>query len=357
MRLLMSKLIVADPNGTASRLSAEAGLALVRGNTALAARKHDEAGQILEMRMNAVGRAREKHYLRFLAATQFYKGGHYQHAAELAEKIDPKLLDARARELLPPFLKDVRERSSPGYPGRMKAKMDTLWAAHDWKGVLDLLAEHQYVMTPGGSAWARGICLRELGELKASAIFFAQAIRHRETVVPTIRHACCSVLELAISPDRDAAERFAMWLTDHMPNAASHAALAFARYAKLVHAPEHERAEIVREQISAMDNAVAGAEELLASVANDPLVRRLLLIAAGATALVCRWAGDDERATRFRQLAVRLDEENEIDFAAWFRHWDRMHELATPLADEIIRAAEREAASAKAPEPDFVVAA
>ena len=112
----MPGVIIADPNGTASALSGEGELALARGNTAMARAKHDEAGQILERRMKAVGRAREKHYLRFLAATQFYKGGHYRHAAELAEKIDPKLLDARARELLPNFLTDVRDRSGRGMP-------------------------------------------------------------------------------------------------------------------------------------------------------------------------------------------------------------------------------------------------
>lgn len=335
----MPKPIVADPKGTASVLNLEAMGALARGDTALAQQKRKEAGEILERRMKAVSRAREKHYLRFLAATQFYKGGLYQRASDLAEQIDPKLLDARARELLPPFLKDVRERSSPGYLGRMRAKMDVLWNSQDWKAVLELLAEHQYFLTPGGSAWVRGVCCLQLGEPKASAIFFAQAVRHPEAVALSLQQACSHVLDLAVTDRRDDAQRYAGWLKEFMPSAAVSAAVAFAEYAKLVHAPEAERDSIIRAQIAAMDLASAGADELLASVDGDLGVRRLLTIAAGATALTCRWYGDDERATAFRQLAIRLDQEKAIGMQSWFRHWDQIRESPTPLTPSLLERA------------------
>ena len=59
-----------------------------------------------------------RNLLMFLAATQYYRGGLYQDAARLAERIAPTTLPANTRNLLPDFLRDVRDRSSAGYVAR-----------------------------------------------------------------------------------------------------------------------------------------------------------------------------------------------------------------------------------------------
>jgi hypothetical protein len=111
-----------DIDGSARHTSAEGQMALATGDTALAQEKFAAAGDILLRNVGAVYKAMEKHLLRFLAATQFYKGGHYQRALELVEKIQARLLPKNVHDLLPPFLRDAKQRSLPGYAAGIRTE-------------------------------------------------------------------------------------------------------------------------------------------------------------------------------------------------------------------------------------------
>src|SRR5262249_51582156 len=134
--------------------SAEGFAALGVGDTALARKKHAEAGAILERDMKA-HRGSDKQLLRFLAATQYYKGGDYQKAKELANKIDARALPKHVRGLLPQFLNDVKFRASPNYEIGVRKTLLALWLQNEHEKALDVLKEHPYVIPPDRLAFLR----------------------------------------------------------------------------------------------------------------------------------------------------------------------------------------------------------
>lgn len=101
---------VVNMSDAATVAAAEGQAAFGVGDTALARRKYAEAGAILERELKVRHGGSEKQLLRFLAATQYFKGGDYPKARELANKIDARVLPKNVRGLLPQFLKDVKLR-------------------------------------------------------------------------------------------------------------------------------------------------------------------------------------------------------------------------------------------------------
>jgi tetratricopeptide (TPR) repeat protein len=166
-----------DKDGSATRTSAEGEMALATGDTALAREKFAAAGEILLRNMGAVYKAADKHLLRFLAATQFYKGGHYQRALDLSEKIQARLLPKNVRDLLPPFLRDVKHRSSSGYVVGIRQRLIQLWEGKRPNEILVLLQDHPYVFRPAALAYFRAVACEDIGDFRAAALFFADAIR------------------------------------------------------------------------------------------------------------------------------------------------------------------------------------
>ena len=152
-------------------------MALATGDTALAQEKFAAAGDILLRNVGAVYKAMEKHLLRFLAATQFYKGGHYQRALELVEKIQARLLPKNVHDLLPPFLRDAKQRSLPGYAAGIRTRLIQLWEGKLPNEILVLLQEHPYVFPPVLMAYIRTIACEDIGDFRAASLFFADVIR------------------------------------------------------------------------------------------------------------------------------------------------------------------------------------
>lgn len=67
-----------DRDGRSIIATAEGQAALAAGDTRLAQEKFAEAGSILEHEMQSATEEEQEHLLRFLAATQFYKGGPHE---------------------------------------------------------------------------------------------------------------------------------------------------------------------------------------------------------------------------------------------------------------------------------------
>ena len=120
-------------------------MALVKGEVALAKAKHAEAGEILERIAAGTNRAADKQFYRFLAATEYYKGGHYQRALTLAKKIQPASLAADVRSLFSKFMEDAKKRSSPNYEEQMRVILNKLQLAGKQKEMLVLFQNHPYL--------------------------------------------------------------------------------------------------------------------------------------------------------------------------------------------------------------------
>ncbi len=354
----MPRLIIADPNGTASVLGMEAIGALGRGDTALAQQKHGEAGRVLERRMKAVSRAREKHYLRFLAATQFYKGGHYQHAAELAEKIDPKLLDARARELLPNFLTDIRDRSGAGYAPRIGTELKALWEARDWNGLLATLADHQYVLPTSSMAYTRAMACLHLGKLRTAAVFFALAYRDVDVERRYLNSTVAFPVLFAQMGHFDEAAEFLVHLNELFPGPLVSTSIAVVSFLRWQSAEEPKRAALAAEVLDAMSDAWASYQLLPFERREDVRARQHLAVGLGAAALTCLWLGQSERAREYRAIAIRLDREQALAVPSWFENPPTSRANDLPVADGLTAALRRLAERHReADQPAFPVAA
>src|SRR5262249_14312946 len=117
--------------------------------------------------------------LRFLAASQYYHGGHYDKALALGRKIEARLLPDNVRHLLPQFMGDAEDRAQPGYVTRIREKLRKLWEHEGDQQVIELLQDHPYVLAPGAMAIWRAMCCERLKDYRAASLFFGDAIRTR----------------------------------------------------------------------------------------------------------------------------------------------------------------------------------
>ena len=167
-----------ETNAAAMQASAEGQIALVQGDVALAQAKYAGAGEILEREIRGIRKAADIQVQRFLAATQYYKGGHYRRGLELAGKIDARLLPKDIRLLLPPFLSDAKARATTGYAIGVRKRLYKLWVEEKFADALEMLRDHPYVFGAGGLAFMRAVLCEQIGQYRAAALFFAAARRH-----------------------------------------------------------------------------------------------------------------------------------------------------------------------------------
>jgi hypothetical protein len=171
----MTPLGIIDASGEASRAATEGLAAIGTGDTDRAAALLKTAGEILEARSAKTRKPSDKHLIRFLAASQYYHGGHYQRAQELARKIEARRLVGETRALFKKFVRDVRDRSASNYRSRMMSALQRAWRAKDYEKVIKILQDHPYVLPRGKMALLRAYCCQALADPRAAAIFFEDA--------------------------------------------------------------------------------------------------------------------------------------------------------------------------------------
>lgn len=163
-----------DAEGRATVASAQAQGALARGDTREAQQYSSEAARVFEQELAAATDDQSKNLLRFFAATQYYRGGYYAKAQQLAEKIAIAKLPGNTRHLLPQFVKDVKDRASRDYPSRIKKQVTDLWSV-DFHKVLAILAEHPFAFEPGILALMRAVCFEATDRFQSAARFYRKS--------------------------------------------------------------------------------------------------------------------------------------------------------------------------------------
>ena len=161
--------------GKASRLASEGNFAIGVGQTSLAAEKYEEAGQTLERDVSAARISEEKHMLMFLAATQFYLGGKYGKAQQLANHIEARLLPPSNREMFARFVLDVRTRASDQYILKMRKAIARLYLTKQQGKALQILKDHPFIYDQNNLAFSRAVMCEDIGEWKAAAAFYSMA--------------------------------------------------------------------------------------------------------------------------------------------------------------------------------------
>jgi hypothetical protein len=267
---------IIDRDGLATVASAEGQAALDAGDTRRASDRFAQAGEILEAEMRAVKDNETEHLLRFLAATQFYKGGHYQRALELAEKIKASALPASTGHLLPNFKQDVKERASPAYEGRVRERLQQLWTARDYAGFIEMLKDHPYFFPPADMAFYRAVCCEELGEYRPAALFFADAANWSQNNPKVMAALAPLPINLAAQGRLADAWEYAQAQLELWPNAVSFAVASIVCSQRARHAEGDAKTSLLREQAQYSDRAREEYERLPAAHQNHPEIRDVM---------------------------------------------------------------------------------
>lgn len=162
----------------ASRIAIQAQGALTEGDTSRAQSLFREAAHDLERQISAARKQSEKDMLRFLAASQYYYGGLYTDAQRLCRRVQVSLLPTDVRPIFSKFVRDVNERSDPGYREQIREALLRLVQKSDPQAILDLLQAHPYTLSPGDLALIRASSCEQLKDYRAAALFSADVIRY-----------------------------------------------------------------------------------------------------------------------------------------------------------------------------------
>jgi tetratricopeptide (TPR) repeat protein len=184
MSAVMTVLEAVDQHGEVTRVALEAQIALEAGDTPRASTLYQQAAEMIESAISDLKKPSERDLARFLAATHYYHGGHYEKAAKVCEKIREDRLPSGVRHLYPSFLKLVRERSAPDYAARYRESVKESYrrATEQDDGsaarkVIEILMDHSYLFPPQVMAHLRAKCCEILGERRAASLFYRDAWR------------------------------------------------------------------------------------------------------------------------------------------------------------------------------------
>ncbi|MDY3557086.1 hypothetical protein R5W24_006273 [Gemmata sp. JC717] len=288
----MNALLI-DRDGTASRLAAEGKLALGSGETALAAEKYAQAGAAIERSWASARRSDARNLARFLAATQYYLGGHYGRALKLANRIEARLLPPETRPLLTPFMANVRARAAQGYASEMRQAFSRLWLAQDYKRLLNELKDHPYVYDRVGLAFLRGSLCQELERWDAGAAFYAMAISEFPDGSDIVLLSVARVLGLPAEGRIDEAWAYIGRLRELVPNTVTNLVASFVCFFRASRASGADRAELHKEQLRYFDEGLAGYEKLPSERQQDPEMQTITAVCFSAASHAALRLGDD----------------------------------------------------------------
>jgi tetratricopeptide (TPR) repeat protein len=293
------------PNSAASVAALEGGSALLRGDTNLARRKYGAAGELLLKQSSAALKQQERHLGWYLAATQFFKGGDYRRAAQVASRIEAKFLPPHLRESFSAFVRQTQSRASEHYVQSTRRKMFELWRDGRHADLLRFLQEHPYVLDADGLAFLRaGLCER-IGDFRAAAAFFSTAYRLRPHL-EFVALAAGYLFYLTGQGQFKDAQAYADFLTAALPHPVIFAAasVVWLQTARLT--PEDQREPLFEKQLSLFDRARAGFLRLPPGERSHPDVRTFIPLAYDAAAHALVWRGEEKAGAELTDEARQL---------------------------------------------------
>lgn len=300
---------------SATLAAAEALAALGEGDTSLARVKYAEAGAILERDMKARRGGSERQLFRFLAATQYYKGGDYQKAQELARKIDSGALPKNVRGLLPQFLKDVEFRASPNYEIGIRKTLLGLWQQKQPEKSLEVLQEHPYVIPPDRLAFLRASLCQKIGDFRAAALFFASAIRQLPDDIGLVLVTAATPLLLRSQGRLSEAWEYVRYQVELFPHAVTYISASLVSFHRHVAAPASEQKEHAEEQIRYVEAAWDAFQQLPETHRNHPEMRAYMALAFEGVATTWARLGNNERSKAAWEQALKLAADSPIPWA------------------------------------------
>jgi tetratricopeptide (TPR) repeat protein len=298
---------IIDQDGRSTIASAEAQAALAAGDTQRARDKHAEAAELLERDLDRAQGDEDKHLIRFLAATQYYKGGHYNKALDLARKVRATFLPEGVARHLPGFLRDAQDRASPDYETRVHERVQTLWTAKDYAGFIETLREHPYAFSPADLAFFRALCCEALGKYRPAVLFFADAAR-RAPHDPAVLSALAPLpLNLAGQGKLQEAWEYVQAQLELFPNPVSHAVASLLYYHQALQDEGAARTSLFDKQAQYFAQAREGYARLPALYQNHREIKAVMGPGYEAAAFARYYAGDGKAAREMCEAAIAFD--------------------------------------------------
>jgi hypothetical protein len=248
---------VIDKDAKASLYSAEAGFALGIGDTLVARQKHDDAGALLEQDA-AAAKGQDRQLALFLSATQYYLGGNYPKAKQLAVLLNATTMAPRWAGLLPRFLGDVEERSAPGYGAGIRERILAAWKAKNHEAALLLLQEHPFVLPREAMALIRAVFAEVMGKHRAAASLYKSAATWGADPAPVLADMSALPLELIGKGLITEAGEFIDAQLEVFPNPVSHALASLLRYFLAQDADDEAKRRLLTEQKAHLRQAADG---------------------------------------------------------------------------------------------------
>lgn len=298
---------IIDEGGRSTIASAEAQAAIGVGDTRLARAKYAEAGALLEGECGRARKPEDQHLARFLAATQFYRGGHYLRSLSLTKQIRADFLPKGVASLLPGFLRDVEERASPEYESQIRSRILALGERDDYAGILGLLQEHPFVLDPANMAMVRAVCCEWLGNYQAAAMFYSSAAQLGLDDSVVFSALSAWPLHLAGEGKLEEAWEYVQRQLEIVPNVVSKALASILSYHRARLTDESVQQELYREQLSYFDKARADYA-MLPTDQVHPGIRDVMILGYEAAAMALLGMGDSEAAWKMADEAIAFNE-------------------------------------------------
>ncbi len=296
----------ADYSTAAMQASAEGQMALVTGDVVLAKAKYAEAGDYLRRDIARLRKAPEKHLQQFLAATQYYKGGHYQRAYDMAKRIEAKFLPHHVGELLDQFLKDAKARSAPDYEKRTRTLLYKSWAAEKPAEVLALLQDHPYLLDSGGLSFMRAVSCENMGHFRAAALFYKAALRHVPSEIELLAMSIACPLDLATHGRLADASKYSGYQVELVPHPITFITASIIGWHQSQAAASSVRDNILKQQMEHLKQAWKGYEHLPTSEQQHHDMQPYMAFGLVAGAHTALELGDLTRSRVLCEIAIRL---------------------------------------------------
>lgn len=303
---------VIDRDSRSTIAAAEGQAALAAGDTLRAREKYDEAGALLERKINRARKQADKHFFRFLAASQYYHGGNYPKALELCQRIEQRFLPPEVRELYPKFLQDVKTRAAADYGQQVRRKLRFLLQGREYEQILDVLQQHPYLHSAAALAYFRAILCEELKNYRAAAAFYADVLRWKPNEVGPLITLAAVPLNLVREGNLEEGWDYVQHQLDLVPNAVTFIVASLVCYDRASAASGEVRRGLYQEQLRYFDDASRAYGELSSEPARFPELRLLMSWAnqAAAFGMLRLSDADRENGERLFSQARELDPQN-----------------------------------------------
>jgi hypothetical protein len=148
---------------------------LNRGDTVAAREHYTKAGEML---LNQASHAPvgTRHYLKYLAATNFFRGGEYARAHSIAAKIKPLHLPSREQSAFQGFLSEVVSRSRLDYVQSTRNKIKSMTDSGRIHDAMNSLEDHRYIYNSYVWLFLYSYLLAEDGDYPAVSLYLSRSI-------------------------------------------------------------------------------------------------------------------------------------------------------------------------------------